>query len=79
VTKVSAKLDALPDNFKLSSLNGVARGAYVHYNAKKMEGLPVGVQVVGQRLTEERVLAMMIRVEEALKKAGNEYELLQLD
>lgn len=57
----------------------MARGAYKHYDADKMHGLPVAVQVVGQRLQEERVLAIMERVEDALKKHGGKYELLQID
>ena len=31
-----------------------------------MNGLPVGVQVIGRRLEEEKVLAVMKRVEDAL-------------
>lgn len=77
VTRVSRKLDALPASLDVSKMNGVARGAYKHYDADKMHGLPVGVQVVGQRLQEEKVLAVMDRVEEALDKHnGGKYELL---
>ena len=57
----------------------MAQGAYKHYDADKMHGLPVAVQVVGQRLQEERVLTIMERVEEALEKHGGKYELLQID
>jgi Asp-tRNA(Asn)/Glu-tRNA(Gln) amidotransferase A subunit family amidase len=42
-----------------------------------MHGLPVGVQVVGRRLEEEKVLAVMKRVEEALGE--NKYQLLEVD
>ena len=31
-----------------------------------MNGLPVGVQIIGRRLEEEKVLAVMKRVEDAL-------------
>jgi Asp-tRNA(Asn)/Glu-tRNA(Gln) amidotransferase A subunit family amidase len=44
-----------------------------------MEGLPVAVQVVGRRLEEEKVLAIMERVEDALDKHGGRYELLEID
>lgn len=79
VTHVDAKKDALPPNFQLKKLNGVAQGAYKHYDAEKMEGLPVAVQVVGRRLEEEKVLAIMERVEDALDKHGGRYELLEID
>jgi len=79
VTKVDASLDQLPGSFDLRKLNGVARGAYKHYDATKMAGLPVGVQVVGRRLEEEKVLAVMSRVEDALEKNGGKYQLLELD
>ena len=58
----------LPPGFNIRNLNAVARGAYMHYDAAKMDGLPVAVQVVGQRLTEERVIAAMERVEAALER-----------
>jgi Asp-tRNA(Asn)/Glu-tRNA(Gln) amidotransferase A subunit family amidase len=51
----------------------------MHYDAIKMEGLPVGVQVVGRRLEEEKVLACMGRCEDALKKGGTKYELLDVE
>jgi Asp-tRNA(Asn)/Glu-tRNA(Gln) amidotransferase A subunit family amidase len=44
-----------------------------------MAGLPVAVQVVGRRLEEEKVLACMERVEEALDRHGGRYELLEVD
>lgn len=67
----------LPRNFNIGKLNRVARGAYKHYDAVQMEGLPVAVQVVGQRLTEERVIAAMERVEASLERHnGGKYKLL---
>ena len=60
-------------------MNGVARGAYQHYDADKMHGLPVGVQVVGRRLQEEKVLAVMERVVEVMEKEGKGYELLEVE
>ena len=71
-------LDQLPGTFRFNELNGVAKGAYQHYDADAMHGLPVAVQVVGQRLQEEKVLAIMERVEEALKQTGGKYELIEI-
>ena len=73
------KLDALPSDFNTSKFNGVARGAYKHYDADAMHGLPVAVQVVGQRLQEEKVLSAMERVEAALENHGGKYSLLEPD
>jgi hypothetical protein len=70
-------VDQLPSNFSLKKLNRVAYGAYKHYDATAMHGLPVGVQVVGQRLEEEKVLAVMKRIEDAL--GADKYELLEID
>jgi hypothetical protein len=74
---VDKALDKLPASFRVKKLNGVARGAYKHYDAEKMHGLPVGVQVVGRRLEEEKVLAVMKRLEDALGE--NKYQLMSLD
>ncbi|KAF2197084.1 amidase signature enzyme [Delitschia confertaspora ATCC 74209] len=79
VTHVDPQADALPPSFSIKKLNGVARGAYKHYDAVKMAGLPVGVQVVGRRLEEEKVLAVMERVEDALDRHGGRYQLLEVD
>jgi len=69
----------LPSDFNIKKLNGVAQGAYKLYDAEKMAGLPVAVQVVGRRLEEEKVLAIMERVEDALDKHGGRYQLLEVD
>ncbi|KAI9672383.1 MAG: hypothetical protein M1817_003405 [Caeruleum heppii] len=79
ITHVDRSLDGLPPTFDFGALNGVAQGSYLHYDAEQMHGLPVGVQVVGQRLQEERVLAMMERIETALEKRGEKYELLNIE
>ena len=77
VTHVDKAIDQLPTNFSLRKLNGVAYGAYMHYDATAMHGLPVAVQVVGQRLEEEKVLAIMKRIEDIL--GDSKYQLLEID
>lgn len=52
----------------------------MYYDADAMNGLPVGIQIVGQRLQEEKVLAYMERVEDALDAHnGGRYSLLEVD
>lgn len=77
ITHVDKALDALPAGFNIKKLNGVAQGAYKLYDAQAMHGLPVGVQVVGRRLEEEKVLAAMKRLEDAL--GDDKYDLLAID
>jgi Asp-tRNA(Asn)/Glu-tRNA(Gln) amidotransferase A subunit family amidase len=79
VTHVDAAKDALPSSFDMQSLNGIAKGAYRLYDAHSMDGLPVGVQVVGRRLEEEKVLAVMGRIESILEDRGEDYRLMELD
>ncbi|KAK5128665.1 hypothetical protein LTR08_003937 [Meristemomyces frigidus] len=78
VTHVDPRVDVLSPSVKVSKMNAVARGAYKHYDAVKMAGLPVAVQVVGRRLEEEKVLACMQRLEDALEAKGERYELLKV-
>jgi Asp-tRNA(Asn)/Glu-tRNA(Gln) amidotransferase A subunit family amidase len=77
VTHVDRAKDALPAGFNIRKLNGVAQGAYKLYDADDMHGLPVGVQIVGRRLEEEKVLSIMKRVEDAL--GDDKFKLLELD
>jgi nitrogen regulatory protein PII-like uncharacterized protein len=77
ITHVDKALDQLPSDFSIKKLNGVAYGAYKLYDATAMHGLPVGVQVVGQRLEEEKVLAVMKRIEDAL--GDDKYQLMEID
>ena len=79
ITHVNKAFDQLPATFQLNKLNGVAQGAYRHYAADKMHGLPVAIQVVGQRLQEEKVLAVMDRIEAALVGTGGKYDLLTIE
>ena len=78
MTFVDQELDALPQGFNQSSeyawMNSVAQNIYGIYDAKSMHGLPVGVQVVGRRLEEEKVLAGMKVVRAALDKAGTVFK-----
>ncbi|KAH8679872.1 amidase signature domain-containing protein [Tricladium varicosporioides] len=77
ITHVDKALDQLPSNFDIKRLNGVAQGAYKLYDATAMHGLPVAIQVVGQRLEEEKVLAVMKTIEDAL--GNDKYQLLEID
>ncbi|KAK4943370.1 hypothetical protein LTR10_017044 [Elasticomyces elasticus] len=77
VTKVDAHRDRLNNTFRAA--NGVERGAYKHYDSVKMAGLPCAVQVVGRRLTEEKVLGYMKVVEDSLRDAGTVYEHLDVE
>ena len=79
ITHVDYKADVLPVAFRFNDLNGVAKGAYQHYDAEKMHGLPLAIQVVGRRLEEERVLAIMQRVEQAVEESGGKYDLLEIE
>lgn len=77
ILHVDKALDQLPADFKLSKLNGIAQGAYKHYDADAMHGLPVAVQVVGQRLEEEKVIGVMERIEALLGE--EKYSLMELE
>jgi len=77
VTHVDRERDALPGTFK--ARNAVEAGAYRMYDVQKMHGLPVGVQIVGRRLHEEKVLEGMKMVERLLKINGKAYVLLDKD
>jgi len=73
ITHVDSAKDQL-QNFK--ARNAIERGAYQYYDSKDMHGLPVGVQVVGQRLEEEKVMEGMKMIETLLRADGLEYKLL---
>ena len=82
VTRVDRARDALgahthADGAPFAPRNAVERGMYAMYDAARMHGLPVGVQVVGARLEEEKVLAGMRLVEGVLRDAGKAYVLLE--
>ncbi|TFY69851.1 hypothetical protein EVJ58_g174 [Rhodofomes roseus] len=76
VTHVDAALDALG---RFKPKNAIEAGQYEMYNAQQMHGLPVGVQVVGKRLEEEKVLEGMKVIESLLRKEGKAYVLFESD
>lgn len=75
VTHIDRDLDALPKDFRSS--NVVEKGAYKHYDTDKMHGLPIGVQVVGRRFEEEKVLEGLKLVENLLRHDHKEYKPLR--
>ncbi|THG95788.1 hypothetical protein EW026_g5923 [Hermanssonia centrifuga] len=75
VTHVDRRLDVLG---KFNPRNAIEKGQYRMYDADEMHGLPVGVQVVGRRLEEEKVLAVRESDRYALDKRnlGLQYDQL---
>ncbi|PPQ74612.1 hypothetical protein CVT26_007472 [Gymnopilus dilepis] len=73
VTRVDRLLDKLPTDFngtdEYKKLSAAGKGAYSVYDANEMHGLPVGVQVVGKKLEEEKVLEGMRIIEVALRES----------
>ncbi|KAF8239945.1 amidase signature enzyme [Tricholoma matsutake] len=71
---VDKDIDRLQEGFfssaEYNSMNSVAKGAYSVYDSETMHGLPLGIQVVGRRLEEEKVLEGMKVIEAALKSQG---------
>jgi len=71
---VDKAVDSLPSDFtsgpEYSHMNDISRALHELYDADAMNGLPVGVQVIGRRLEEEKVLAGMKVVKEALATSG---------
>lgn len=63
--------DVVPPSFR--ARNAIERENYRMYDAGAMEGLPVGIQVVGKRLDEERVLEGMKLIDSLMKEAGLDY------
>jgi Asp-tRNA(Asn)/Glu-tRNA(Gln) amidotransferase A subunit family amidase len=91
VSHVDPKKDGLAAPYRtvlrqLGANHALGRGAWKHYDATKMAGLPTAVQVVGRRWQEEKVLGYMAAVERALAAyddpvtgEGGQYPLLELD
>ncbi|KAF5324089.1 hypothetical protein D9619_011410 [Psilocybe cf. subviscida] len=55
-------------------LTTIAQKAYTTYDADAMHGLPVGIQLVGRRLEEEKVLEGMFVLRDALRRMGVPWE-----
>ncbi|KAI0691847.1 amidase signature enzyme [Cytidiella melzeri] len=73
-------LNRLTDQLKgFAPRNQIERRMYRMYDADQMHGLPVGVQIVGRRLEEEKVLEGMKIAERCLKDVGKAYTLLETD
>ena len=77
VTHVDPIKDALTDEWTQGPLFGstlteerLYRGKSPRYDPQKAKGMPVGIQLIGKRWEDEKVLAMMRVVQNALKKAG---------
>ncbi|KAI4957925.1 hypothetical protein J4E86_005065 [Alternaria arbusti] len=62
---VDKALDKYASDYKAQS--GYCQGAYDSYNPELLDGLPVSLQLVAQRLEEEKVLAMTGTVLEAIR------------
>ena len=71
VTRVDGMLDKLSRTFR--PRNKIEKDAYAGYDADGMHGMPVGVQIVGRRLEEEKVLEGMKLIEGILKNKGIAY------
>ncbi|CUS07150.1 unnamed protein product [Tuber aestivum] len=76
VTRVDKEKDALTPGFKINS-NTVARSAYKDYDADKMHGLPVGVQIVARRFEEEKVIWGLEKVKSVLEDVGEGYVVVE--
>jgi Asp-tRNA(Asn)/Glu-tRNA(Gln) amidotransferase A subunit family amidase len=74
VTRVDPMKDQLTDEWKNGPGFGsimVEKAVYAkdgYYDTEKMKGMPVGVQIIGKKWDDEKVLAMMHVVDQALGK-----------
>lgn len=73
VSRVDAKKDQLTEEWWKESGHGskmletgLFKGKRALYNPEETEGMPIAIQVVGQRWEDEKVVAMMKIVDEAL-------------
>ena len=76
ITHVEKVLDKL-DLGRFKPRNAIEKGSYKMYDSVAMHGLPIGVQVVGRRLEEEKVMEGMKIIEHLLKQDGIGYQLLE--
>lgn len=72
VTRVDEKLDALPEGYWPTGAGSKLLGKKCTelYDSKKMDGLPVSIQIAGRRWEDEKVLAMMSVLDVALGVRG---------
>lgn len=79
MTRVDPKLDALPADWLTSTTSNVSSSKEVNkslygkewgYDADAMEGLPVGIQLIGKKWEDEKVVEMMKVVDVALGERG---------
>lgn len=79
VTRVDPKLDTLPNDWLASTISNIPSSKEVDkilygtkwgYDANAMEGLPVGIQLVGKKWEDEKVVEMMKVVDAALGERG---------
>ncbi|KIJ62913.1 hypothetical protein HYDPIDRAFT_182577 [Hydnomerulius pinastri MD-312] len=77
VTRVDATTDKVSSDFVPGATGGstifekrMYVGPEAVYDPKAMEGIPVGVQIVGRKWDDEKVLAMMRVVDDALGPRG---------
>ena len=79
MTRVDPKVDALPEHWLVTTRSNIPSSKEVDkalyegkwgYNADAMEGLPVGIQLVGKRWEDEKVVEMMKVVDAALGERG---------
>ena len=77
MTRVDPKLDALPEDW-LTTTTGISSrevdkalyGKKWGYDADAMEGLPVGIQLIGKKWEDEKIVEMMKVVDAALGERG---------
>lgn len=79
VTRVDPKLDALPKDWltmtsgntpSSKEVDKLLYGTKWGYDADSMEGLPVGIQLIGKKWEDEKVVEMMKVVDAALGERG---------
>jgi hypothetical protein len=79
VTRVNPQLDALPKDWLTTPRSATPSSKEIDkslyggkwgYDADAMEGLPVGIQLVGRRWEDEKVIEMMKVVDAALGERG---------
>ncbi|KIL55704.1 hypothetical protein M378DRAFT_17703 [Amanita muscaria Koide BX008] len=83
ITRVNATVDAFRVGSSPHSIlgshkprNAIEASQQKVYDATDMHGLPVGVQVVGQKMEEEKVLEGMKLIQDLLKAEKKEYQLI---